>query len=172
MLGKLVCSANKHSPSKEFVHRYALLVSSSDMLLQWHALRKEAGDGQFMTYFLPLTAWSQMPPVSLSVLLCALRKSPRFLNMQMTIEIVDKWVTSLRFHEIKKNEEYFLCWFLIDFIFCRPASRVLHQSRDFLGNDVSLGSQCGSHLRLFIECVCMWSTKSSNYAGLLCCSKL
>ena len=33
-------------------------------------------------------------------------------------------------------------------------------------------SQCGCHLRLFIECVCVWSTKSSNHAGLLCCSKL
>ena len=50
--------------------------------------------------------------------------------------------------------------------------RVLHQSRDFLGSDSSLGSQCGCHLRLFIECVCVWSTKSSNHAGLLYCSKL
>ena len=31
----------------------------------------EAGAGQFMTNFLPLTAWSQVPPVSLSVSLCA-----------------------------------------------------------------------------------------------------
>ena len=31
----------------------------------------EAGAGQFMTDFLPLTAWSQVPPVSLSVSLCA-----------------------------------------------------------------------------------------------------
>ena len=55
----------------------------------------------------------------------------------------------------------------------RLLSRVLHQSRDFLGSDVSLGSQCGCHLRLFIECVCVWWTKSSNSnnAGLLCCSK-
>ena len=39
----------------------------------------------------------------------------------------------------------------------RLLSRVLHQSRDFLGSDVSLGSQCGCHLilRLFIECVCV-----------------
>ena len=51
-------------------------------------------------------------------------------------------------------------------------SRVLHQSRDFLGSDVSLGSQCGCRRRLFIECVCVWSTKSSNNAGLLYCSKL
>ena len=44
----------------------------------------------------------------------------------------------------------------------RLLSWVLHQSRDFLGSDVSLGSQCGCHLRLFIECVCMWSKKSST----------
>ena len=42
----------------------------------------------------------------------------------------------------------------------RLLSQVLHQSRDFLGSDVSLGSQCGCHLRLFIECVCVWSTKT------------
>ena len=66
------------------------------------------------------------------------------------------------------------CWFLINFIFCRLAETAIsgsHQSRD-LRSDVSLGSQCSCHLRLFIECVCVWSTKSSNHAGLLCCSKL
>ena len=47
------------------------------------------------------------------------------------------------------NQFYFLYW-------------VLHQSCDFLGNDVSLGSLCGCHLRLFIECVCVWSTKRST----------
>ena len=36
-----------------------------------HALSNEAGAGQFMTDFLPLMAWSQVPPVSLSVSLCA-----------------------------------------------------------------------------------------------------
>ena len=36
-----------------------------------HALSNEAGAGQFMTDFLPLTAWSQVPPVSLPVSLCA-----------------------------------------------------------------------------------------------------
>ena len=54
----------------------------------------------------------------------------------------------------------------------RLQSRVLHQSRDFLRSDVSLGSQCSCHLSLFIKYVCVWSTKSSNHAGLLCCSKL
>ena len=72
----------------------------------------------------------------------------------MTIKMIDKWVTSLRFNEIKKKIKN-LCWFLIDFIFCRLLSRVLHQSRDFLGSDVSLGSQCSCHLRLFTECVCV-----------------
>ena len=54
----------------------------------------------------------------------------------------------------------------------RLLSWVLHQSRDFLGSDVGLGSQCGCQLRLFIECVCVWLTKRSKHAGLLCCSKL
>ena len=36
-----------------------------------HALSNEAGAGQFMTGCLPLTTWSQVPPVSLSVSLCA-----------------------------------------------------------------------------------------------------
>ena len=44
----------------------------------------------------------------------------------------------------------------------RLLARVLHQSRDFLGSDVSLESQRGCHLRLFTECVCVWSTKRSN----------
>ena len=35
------------------------------------ALSNEAGAGQFMTDFLPLTAWSQKPPMSLSISLCA-----------------------------------------------------------------------------------------------------
>ena len=35
-----------------------------------HALSNEAGAGQFMTDFLPPTAWSQVPLVSLSVSLC------------------------------------------------------------------------------------------------------
>ena len=80
----------------------------------------------------------------------------------MTIKMTDKWVTSLRFNEMKIYKKC-LCWFLIDFIFVgwpRLLSWVLHQSRDFLGSDVSLGSQCGCHLRLFIECVWVWSTKT------------
>ena len=41
----------------------------------------------------------------------------------------------------------------------RLQSRVLHQSRDFPGSDISLGSQCSCHLRFFSKCVCVWSTK-------------
>ena len=77
----------------------------------------------------------------------------------MTIEMIDKWVTSLRFNEIK-NENKCLHWFLIDFLFCRLAETAVSSSPSvtwFLGNDISLGSQCGCHLKLFIECV--WSTK-------------
>ena len=78
--------------------------------------------------------------------------------------MIDKWVTSLRFNEIK-NEKKILRWFLIISFsvgWPRLLSWVLHQSRDFLRSDVSLGSQCGCLLRLFIECVCVWSTKSST----------
>ena len=38
-----------------------------------------------------------------------------------------QWVTSLRFNEIK-NEEKCLCWFLIDFIFCRMAETAVSGS--------------------------------------------
>ena len=84
----------------------------------------------------------------------------------MTIEMIDIWVTILRFSEIKneKMKRIYFILFFIRFFFSvgwpRQLSRVLHQSRDYLGNDVSLGSQCGCHLRLFIECVCVWSTKA------------
>ena len=63
----------RSSKTLEVVHRYALLVSNSNMFCSpfVHASSKEAGAGQFMTDFLPLTAWSQAPPVSLSVSLCA-----------------------------------------------------------------------------------------------------
>ena len=64
--------------------------------------------------------------------------------------MIDKRVTSFRFNEIK-NGKNVLSRFLINFIVCRLAKTVLHQSRDFLGSDVNLGSQCGCHLRLFIE---------------------
>ena len=71
---------------------------------------------------------------------------------------------SQRFNEIKngKKKEKSLCWFIIDFLFFRLAKTAVSgsQSRDFLGSDVILGSLCGCHLRLFIECVCVWSTKA------------
>ena len=57
-------------------------------------------------------------------------------------------------------ENIFLCWFIINFIFCRLAETAvsgLHQSRDFLGSDVSLGSQCGCQLRLLLNVyACGW----------------
>ena len=51
-------------------------------------------------------------------------------------------------------------------------SRVLHQSRDFPGSDVSLGSQCGCHLRFFSKLCMRVVGKKVNYAGLLCCCEL
>ena len=74
--------------------------------------------------------------------------------------------------KMKKNEYVGFQSILFSVGWLKLLSRVLHQSRDFHGSDFSLGSQCGCHLRLFIECVCVWSTKSFNHAGLLCCSKL
>ena len=75
--------------------------------------------------------------------------------------MIDKWVT--RFNEIK-NDFCFVYVGLKSILFSvgwpRLLSRVIHQSRDFLGSDVSLESQCGCHLRLFIECVCVWLTKA------------
>ena len=47
-----------YSKTLDVVHRYALLVTVTCC----NALSNEAGAGQFMTDFLPLTAWSQMPP--------------------------------------------------------------------------------------------------------------
>ena len=65
--------ATRVSKTLDVVHRYGLLVSNSSMhaVALLHALSNEAGAGQFMTDFLPFTAWSQVPPVSLSVSLCA-----------------------------------------------------------------------------------------------------
>ena len=51
-------------------------------------------------------------------------------------------------------------------------SRVLHLSRDFPGSDVSLGSQCGCHLRFFSKLCMRVVDKKVNYAGLLCCREL
>ena len=54
----------------------------------------------------------------------------------------------------------------------RLQSRVLRQSRDFPGSDVSLGSQCGCHLRFFSKLCMRVVNKKVNYAGLLCCREL
>ena len=54
----------------------------------------------------------------------------------------------------------------------RLQSQVLHQSYDFPESDISLGSQCGCHLRFFSKlCMCVVD-KKVNYAGLLCCREL
>ena len=53
----------------DVVHRYALLVSNSDICCNpfVHVLSNEAGAGQFMTDFLPLTAWSQLSATRVTV---------------------------------------------------------------------------------------------------------
>ena len=89
--------------------------------------------------------------------------------------MIDKWVTSFRFNEIKIYKKC-LIGFLIDFIFCRLASHMGNTtwglSRDFPGSDVSLGSQCGCHLRFFRKLCMRVVEKKVNYAGLLCCHEL
>ena len=42
----------------------------------------------------------------------------------------------------------------------------------FPGNDVSLGSQCGCHVRFFSKLCMRVVDKKVNYAGLLCCREL
>ena len=46
------------------------------------------------------------------------------------------------------------------------------KSRDFPGGDVSLGSQCGCHLRFFSKLCMRVVDKKVNCAGLLCCREL
>ena len=43
---------------------------------------------------------------------------------------------------------------------CVIALSVSTHTHTLIRSDVSLGSQCGCQLRLFIECVCVWSTKA------------
>ena len=42
----------------------------------------------------------------------------------------------------------------------------------FPGSDVSLGSQCGCHVRYFSKLCMRVVDKKVNYAGLLCCREL
>ena len=42
----------------------------------------------------------------------------------------------------------------------------------FPGSDVSLGSQCGCHVRFFRKLCMRMVDKKVNYAGLLCCREL
>ena len=78
--------------------------------------------------------------------------------------MTDKWVTSFRFNEIKNKK---MIGFLIDFIFCRLAETTASGSLSVMwlpGSDVSLGIQCGCHLRFFSKlCMCVVD-KKVNYA--------
>ena len=65
--------------------------------------------------------------------------------------------------------------FLIDLFsvgWPRLQSQVLHQSRDFPGSDINLGSQCSCHLRFFSKLCMRVVDKKVNCAGLLCCHEL
>ena len=72
------------------------------------------------------------------------------------------------FNEIKKNKKKCLIGFLIDFVFCRMAETTLGLSIShvtFPGSDVSLGCQCGCHLRFFSKLCMRVVDKKVNYAG-------
>ena len=101
------------------------------------------------------------PPVKRSVLASSTRsqwnsvkvKVQGFSVCKMTIEMIDKWVTSFRFNEIKMFKKC-LIGFLIDFIFCKLAETTVSGSPSvtwFPRNDASLDSS--------VNCVCAWSTK-------------
>ena len=66
----------------------------------------------------------------------------------MTIEMIDKWVTSFRFNEIKNNKKC-LIGFLIDFTFCRLPRKVTSV----------WGVSVVAMLDSSVNCVCMWLTK-------------
>ena len=67
----------------------------------------------------------------------------------MTIEMIDKRVTSFRFNEIK-NKKKQLTGFLIDFIFCRIL---------FSGVMSVWGVSAVAILDSSVNCICVWSTK-------------
>ena len=54
----------------------------------------------------------------------------------------------------------------------RLQSQVLHQSRDILEVTSVWGISAIAILYSSVNCVCVWSTKKVNYAGLLCCREL
>ena len=90
----------------------------------------------------------------------------------MTIEMIDKWVTSFRFNEIKKIKK--LIGFLIDLFsvgWPRLQSQVLYQSRDFLEVTSVWGVSAVAILDSSVNCMRVVNNKV-NYAGLLCCREL
>ena len=58
----------------------------------------------------------------------------------MTIEMIDKWVTSLRFNEIK-NEKKSLCWFLTRLAPDHPSPPALFPYRETPDHPVAAGLQ-------------------------------
>ena len=77
--------------------------------------------------------------------------------------MTDKWVTSFRFHEIKKEEKKRRLIGFLSILFSvgwpRIQSRVLHQSRDFPEVTSVWGVSAVAILDSSVNCVCVWSTK-------------
>ena len=86
----------------------------------------------------------------------------------MTIEVIDKWVTSFRCNGEKEKKKS-LIGFLIDFIFCLwfSISHVTFPEVTYVWGVSAVGILDSS-----VNCVCVWSTKKVNYAGQLCCREL
>ncbi len=64
-------------------------------------------------------------------------------------------------------------WVFNQFYFLTLAETTVSISHvTFPGSDVSLGSQCGCHLRFFSKLCMRVVDKKVNYAGLLCCREL
>ena len=86
----------------------------------------------------------------------------------MTIEMIDKWVTSFRFNGEKRKKEK------------KKEKKKgggggfnrFFPSVGFPGSDVSQESQCGCHLRFFSNLCMRVVDKKVNYAGLLCYREL
>ena len=76
----------------------------------------------------------------------------------MTIEMIDKWVTSFRFNEIICCCCCGLIGFLIDFIFCRLSPEVTSV----------WGVSAVAILDSSVNCVCVWSTKKLTMPAANC----
>ena len=87
-----------------------------------------------------------------------------FQVCKMTIEMIDKWVTSFRFNGEKKKKwkkiNKCLIGFLIDFIFCRLAELGFSISHVTFPEVTSVwGVSVVAILDSSVNCVCVWSTK-------------